>query len=261
MHGESTANGGEADSGGTLTFLDAAERVLRENGAPLHYRAITEKAISEGLLASSGASPHNTMSAQIGTDIKKADERGTISRFVKDGSATYGLSDWGERGLRREIDDHNKQVKEDLLKRIRGIPPGEFEDLVGELLTALGFEKVDVSVLSGDGGVDVRGTLVVGDVLPIKMAVQAKRWKANVQAPTVQQVRGSLGAHEQGLIVTTSGFSAGAREEAQKADAAPVGLMDGETLVELLAANDIMSRRTSMDIVELEDEDEEEEDA
>jgi restriction system protein len=35
-----------------------------------------------------------------------------------------------------------------------------------------------------------------------------------VQAPVVQQVRGSLGAHEQGLIITTSDFSTGARSEA-----------------------------------------------
>ena len=41
------------------------------------------------------------------------------------------------------------------------------------------------------------------------MAVQVKRWKNNVQAPTVQQVRGALGAREQGLIIATSNFSSG----------------------------------------------------
>ena len=71
----------------------------------------------------------------------------------------------------------------------------------------------------------MRGTLVVGDVIRTRMAVQVKRWKHNVQAPIVQQVRGSLGTHEQGLIITTSDFSAGAREEAARPDAVPVGLM------------------------------------
>ncbi len=52
--------------------------------------------------------------------------------------------------------------------------------------------------------------MVTGDVVRTRMAVQVKRWKANVQAPAVQQVRGSLGAHEQGLIITTSDFSKGA---------------------------------------------------
>lgn len=49
-----------------------------------------------------------------------------------------------------------------------------------------------------------------GQGVRIRMAVQAKRWSENIQAPTVQQVRGALGTHEQGLIITTSDFSKGA---------------------------------------------------
>lgn len=51
------------------------------------------------------------------------------------------------------------------------------------------------------------------------MAVQVKRWKSNIQSTVVQNVRGSLGASERGLIVTTSDFSKGAREEAKRAEA------------------------------------------
>ncbi len=87
--------------------------------------------------------------------------------------------------------------------------------------------------------------------MPVRMAVQVKRWKNNVQAPTVQQVRGSLGAHEQGLIISTSGFSSGAQAEAKRPDAPPVGLMDGERLVQLLVANDIGVHRANPDIIEL----------
>lgn len=89
-----------------------------------------------------------------------------------------------------------------LLARLRAMPPDQFETLVGTLLGKISFGEVTVTSRSGDGGIDVRGTLVVGDVIRTRMAVQAKRWKANVQAPVIQQVRGSLGAHEQGLIIT-----------------------------------------------------------
>ena len=78
-----------------------------------------------------------------------------------------------------------------------------------------------------------------------------KRWEQNVQAPIVQQVRGSLGAHEQGLIITTSDFSAGAKQEAERADATPVALMDWVQLVKLLVENDIGVRRTKYDLIEL----------
>jgi len=83
------------------------------------------------------------------------------------------------------------------------------------------------------------------------MAVQVKRWKNNVQAGTVQQVRGSLGAHEQGLIITTSDYSKGARDEAERAEAIPVGLMNGEQLVRLLAENDIGVTRETYELFEL----------
>jgi restriction system protein len=85
------------------------------------------------------------------------------------------------------------------------------------------------------------------------MAVQVKRWKDNVQAPTVQQVRGSLGTHEQGLIITTSDFSPGARKEAIRAGAAPVGLMNGQQLLNLLLEHQIGVRKASLDLFEMND--------
>jgi restriction system protein len=133
------------------------------------------------------------------------------------------------------------------------MPPAEFETLVGTLLAKLGFEDVTVTSVSNDGGIDVRGTMVTGDVIRTRMAVQVKRWKNNIQAPTVQQVRGSLGTHEQGLVITTSSFSKGAREEAERPDATPVALMDGEQLVRLLVENDIGVRREDYALLELAD--------
>ena len=88
------------------------------------------------------------------------------------------------------------------------------------------------------------------------MAVQVKRWKTknHVQAPVVQQVRGSLGTHEQGLIITTSDFSAGAKREAERPNAVPVALMNGDKLVELLAEYQVGIRRQAHDLFELEEE-------
>jgi len=97
----------------------------------------------------------------------------------------------------------------------------------------------------------VRGTLVVGDVIRTRMAIQVKKWKQNIQAPIIQQVRGSLGTHEQGLIITTSDFSDGARKEAARPDATPVALMSGEQLVLLMVEYGIGVTRVSYDLIEL----------
>ncbi len=108
-----------------------------------------------------------------------------------------------------QIEQHNDEVRKKLHARLRTMSPADFEALIGQLLVALGFEDVERTPYSGDDGIDVRGTLVVGDVIRTRMAVQVKRWKKNVQSQVVQQVRGSLGTHEQGLIITTSDFSKG----------------------------------------------------
>jgi restriction system protein len=235
-----------------LSFTDAAEKVLDKyaNKSPMHYRAITDKALELGLIATAGKTPEATLYAQIITEIQRRTKRGERPRFVRYGKGYVGLSKWTGIGLAFQIDQHNQHVRKKLIQQIGKMPPAEFEALIGTLLAKLGFEDVTVTSFKGDGGIDVRGTMVTGDVVRTRMAVQVKRWKANVQAPTVQQVRGSLGAHEQGLIITTSDFSKGARAEAERADATPVALMDGEQLVKLLVENDIGIRRSSYDLIE-----------
>jgi restriction system protein len=154
-------------------------------------------------------------------------------------------------GLAFQIEQHNITIRKKLHAQLAATSPADFEALIGQLLTAIGFEEVVVTNRTGDGGIDVRGTLVVGDVIRTRMAVQVKRWKKNVQAPDVQQVRGSLGTHEQGLIITTSDFSPGARTEAERSTAVPVASMNGQQLVALLAEHNLGVHRNSYDLLEL----------
>ena len=220
-----TADAPTASEGnGTLTFADAAERVLRDSGsrAPLHYEVITELALDRGLLQTEGLTPAATMYSVILSEIRRRDSRGEPQRFVQHGRGMVGLAAWLPIGLAARIEDHNAAVRLSLLERVKLFSPAAFEELVGELLSEMGFEDVEVTRVSGDGGIDVRAILVVGDVIRIRMAVQAKRWEGNVQAPVVQQVRGSLGTHDQGLIITTSDFSRGARGEARRSEAMPL---------------------------------------
>ena len=219
----------------------------------MHYGTITELALDGGLIQTKGSTPAATMYSVILQERRRRDARGEPQRFVQHGRGLVGLAAWVPRGMAARIEEHNSDVRTTLLDRLRGGSPKAFEELVGEVLVALGFEEVRVTPLGGDGGVDVRGTLVVGEVVRIRMAVQAKRWKGNVGAPVVQQVRGSLGAHEQGLIITTSDFSRSAHTEALRADAAPVALMNGEQLAALLAEKEVGVRRDRYDLFSLPD--------
>jgi restriction system protein len=150
--------------------------------------------------------------SQILSEIRRQTRKGNIPRFVMQRGGLVGLSRWQsiEAGeLVSQIEQHNQQARKKIHERLFVMPAKEFEELIGQLIVAVGFEDVIVTNYSGDGGIDVRGTLVVGDVIRVNMAVQVKKWKKgrNVQSPDVQQVRGSLGTHDQGLIITTSDFS------------------------------------------------------
>lgn len=239
-----------------LSFLQAAYEVLDKYGSktPVHYRDITAKALQLGLLNSSGKTPEATMNAQLITDIKRAKAIGEPGRFVRASRGMYGLSKWIQIGLPGQIKKHNKVVQKKLLDRLKALEPAVFEELIGQLLAEMGFESIEVTKYGNDGGIDVRGSLLIDDVIRIKMAVQVKRWKSNIQSPVVQQVRGSLGAHEQGLIITTSDFSKGAIIEAVKPDKTPVGLMNGEQLVGLLMEYNLGVRRNSYHLFEMDDE-------
>ena len=244
----------------TISFTDAAEQVLEDlaKQQPMHYHEITRYALEQGLITTAGQTPAATMYAVILTEIDRLVKRVEQARFVKYGRGMVGLTKWNTQddSLIVQIDKHNREVRQKLHENLHTMKPSEFEALIGRLLIALGFDSVAVTPLGGDGGIDVRGILVVGDVIRIRMAVQVKRWKKNVQSPIVQQVRGSLGAHEQGLIITTSDFSKGARAEAARSDATPVALMNGVQLVNLLIEHRIKVRRTSYDLIDMgEDED------
>jgi restriction system protein len=238
-----------------MTLADAAEFVLdkHSNRQPLHYQQITEKALELGLTVTGGQTPGNSFFAAMITDNKRRKKRGEVPRFDKQGKGYIGLTKWVDRGVVDLIEKQNDEVRKKLHERLFAMDPTQFEALIGRLLVAIGFEDVSVTSKSGDGGIDVRGTLVVGDVVRTRMAVQVKRWKKanNILAPTVQQVRGSLSSHEQGLIITTSDFSKGAIEEARDPYKSPVGLMNGDQLVRLLVENDIGVSRANYDLIEL----------
>lgn len=250
---KASATAGRRKKPQALSFTDAAEQVLLRfgNKKPMHYREITKKAFDLRLIRSKGQTPEATLYAQILTETARKTRRGEAPRFVKHGKGFVGLTKWMGTGLAFQIEQHNITVRKRLHAGLSTMEPAEFEELVAQLLAAIGFEEVEVTNRSGDGGIDVRGTLVVGDVIRTRMAVQVKRWKHNVQAPTVQQVRGSLGTHEQGLIISTSDFSPGAREEAERPNAVPVALMNGQQLVALLAEHNLGVHRNSYDVLEL----------
>lgn len=73
-------------------FLNAAYRVLREQGRPMSARDITEAALSSDYLNTSGRTPSQTMKSKLSTDILR---NGDESLFMRSGQARFALREWG----------------------------------------------------------------------------------------------------------------------------------------------------------------------
>lgn len=235
-----------------LSFTDAAEDVLRRygDGQPMHYREITKRTLEENLVKTRGKTPEATLYAQIIQENARAEKRGRPTRFVRHGKGLVGLSEWLDRGVEAEIAKHNETAKAEMLRQLRQLDPADFEQLIGELLRALGINDVAVTAYHGDKGIDAMGTYELGPGLTVSIAVQAKRQGQNVGRPVVQSLSGSLKPHQQGLIITTADFGGGARTEAERNDKPLIWLVNGKQLVEMLIANDLGSRRIPVELVE-----------
>lgn len=254
-HAGKTATKRQAEkSDASYSFSDCAEKILLHfsGNVPMHYKDITNKALELGWLKTEGLTPEASMRARISTEIQRMEQQGRVPRFKRLGKGMIGLTSWESSGLEQQIDSHNEKKRKQLMEKVKTLSPLDFERLIALLLDNMGFSEVSRTPYGGDGGVDVRGIMTVHDAIHIKLAVQAKRWKANVQSPIVQQLRGSLGTDERGLIVTTSGFSKGAREEATRSSShAPIDLIDGKQLVSLLVEYNLGVRKNRYQLLEL----------
>ncbi len=238
-----------------LTYADAAEEVLKRHskGAPMHYREITDLAVAAGLIEPGGQTPAASMNVAIRQDIKRLDLSGRDQRFRAHGRGMYSLT-LADDPLGGAIQRKNTEVRHQLRERLAELDPRLFEELIGELLTAVGYEDVAVTKYVGDGGIDVRATLTVGGVTRVQTAIQVKRWAKNVSGRTVRELRGALGPHERGLIITLSGFTRDAVADASSETRMPISLVDGDRLLDLLIDHDIGVIRRKLTVYELDEE-------
>lgn len=120
-----------------------------------------------------------------------------------------------------------------LLQRLYKLTPTQFEKLIAETLARLGFEDVVVTRRSHDGGID--GTCRVR-LVGLSIVFQAKKYNADVHigASAVRELMGVVAnKHAAGVFVTTSAFTAGAKEAAEESGV-KITLIDGEAFVQQL---------------------------
>jgi restriction system protein len=135
------------------------------------------------------------------------------------------------------IKEIHQQVARELLEKISAAPPTFFEQLVLELLHALGYgaseEDLERVGHAGDGGID--GVISLDRLGFERVYIQAKRWQGSVGRPDVQAFYGALAGRRarKGVFITTSSFTREARDFASQV-AENVVLIDGPRLTALM---------------------------
>ena len=129
-----------------------------------------------------------------------------------------------------------KETWEDkLISILKRMNPYAFERLSQRLLKEVGFENVEVTKKSGDGGIDGKGILKIGGLVSFNVYFQSKRYDGTVSSSVVRDFRGAIvGRADKGIIITTGIFSKDAKEEARRDGTLMIDLIDGVELAHKL---------------------------
>lgn len=164
------------------------------------------------------------------TDHVEPDE---VKRFVVARNREERLAADDEAEDVMEFDEVSWE--DDALEAIKSMPPGSFERLCQRLLRESGFIQVEITGRSGDGGIDGRGVVKLGQIISFHVHFQCKRYRDSISSPLIRDFRGAMvGRADKGIFITTGSFTRDARQEALRDGAPPLDLIDGDDLVKML---------------------------
>lgn len=148
-----------------------------------------------------------------------------------------------EEMIEGAISQNRAALESQVLQKALALSPTGFEDLVMALLGKMGYGRLGTvtrTSASGDAGVD---GVISQDPLGLdRIYVQAKRYATDrtVDRPRIHEFAGALLGKQgdRGVFITTSSFTRGAREEAERINAR-IELIDGTVLAELLVKYEV----------------------
>ncbi|MBL67723.1 MAG: restriction endonuclease [Verrucomicrobiales bacterium] len=247
--------------GGSATNAEIEENVIqilnlsneevsdihRDTTTKLHYRLRWARNYLKryGLLENSSRGVWAL--TEKGRKIEKVDQKEVVRTItaLDSKSRKNGRALEGDKTIEDE-DDAEWQDK--LLTVVKKIDPEAFERLSQRLLRELGFNNVEVTGKTGDGGIDGSGILKIGSIITFRVVFQCKRYKESVSSSVVRDFRGAVqGRADKDLLISTGSFTRSARAEAQRDGALAIDLMDGYELAQKLKE---LGLGTSVEMVE-----------
>lgn len=138
-------------------------------------------------------------------------------------------------------------ARDELKAYLENMNPYKFEHLVQLLLEEIGYSDVVTTSATNDKGVDVIANIQLG-ITSVREVVQVKRHKSSISRVALDQLRGSLHRFDavRGTIITTGSFTKGAQDAAFERGAAPITLIDGERVLDLLTEYEIGIKKNTV---------------
>lgn len=180
------------------------------------------------------------------TEAKKASGNGP--------EPVTGTEDPPLNQLKAVYAEMDRELCADLLDKIRNhITPEGFEQVVVDLIKAMGYGEGDPTGKPGDHGID---GVVHEDTLGLdKVYIQAKKYAAanKVSESDIRGFAGSMIGTDKGVFVTTSSFTASAHHFA-RISPKQIVLIDGAELARLMAVHGVGVRTADrLDIREIDE--------
>ncbi len=258
-HPEGEAESAVDEAEGLIKLLS----IVADNG-PAHARGLVEEwgeYLSRRSAWVTESSIKDTMRQRLSNLLERrlVERKGSLYSATPDGLAYLrktGDEDSVGGGDHREVwtlvRQQENTVRESLRELLHDMDPFAMEHLIKRLLEEMDYQNVEVTARSRDGGVDVVGDVDVG-ITSVREVVQVKRHRHAIQRKDLDALRGSLYRFNavRGTIVTTSGFARGTQEAAFASGVAPITLIDGDKLVNLLIEHGIGVRKRTIELLEV----------
>jgi restriction system protein len=153
--------------------------------------------------------------------------------------------------LHRLAAELSREARDQLASYLSTMNPFKFEALIKLLLEEMGYHGVEVTSPTNDKGVDVVADIELG-ISSVREVVQVKRYKGSINRRVLDELRGSLHRFNavRGTIITTGSFSSGTKQAAFERGAAPITLIDGDKLLDLLRQHEIGVNKKAIEYFE-----------
>lgn len=148
--------------------------------------------------------------------------------------------------LKETYSNYLENFKANVLNYLKNLKPYKFEQFCGEFLKKYGFQDVQVTNQTRDGGIDGFGELKIG-FTHLEVAFQCKRYdKSKIQPKDIREFRGCIKEKcIYGIFFTTAEFNKPAIAEADRKDLKAIVLIDGISLVDFM-----IKERFGIDVTE-----------